>query len=58
MQLQRRVIKIIWSSKKGSTADALELADEEGRDKLRKAACRSKYPVMRGSPNGVSHMSR
>ena len=33
--IKRRVIKIIWSSNKGSTADALELADEEGRDKLR-----------------------
>ena len=35
-------------------ADALELADEEGRDKLRKAAGRSTYPLIRGLPNGVT----
>ena len=29
-------------------ADAWELRGEEGRDKLRKAAGRSKYPVIRG----------
>jgi hypothetical protein len=34
--------------------DALELSDEEGRDKLRKAAGRSKYPEIRGLPNGVT----
>ena len=37
-----------------SMADALELPGDEGRDKLRKAAGRSKYPVIRGLPNGVT----
>ena len=32
--------------------DALALRAEEGRDKLRKAAGRSKYPAIRGCPNG------
>ena len=40
--------KIIWSSEYRSMADAWELRGEEGRDKLRKAAGRSKYPVIRG----------
>ena len=40
--------RIIWSSEKGSMEDALELSGEEGRDKLRKAQGRSKYPeIMR-----------
>ena len=39
---------------KRSMADALELPGDEGRDKLRKAAGRSKYPVIRGLPNGVT----
>ena len=34
--------------------DALELYGEEGRDKLRKAAGRSTYPVIPGLPNGVT----
>ena len=40
--------KIIWSSEYRSMADAWELRGEEGRDKLRKATGRSKYPVIRG----------
>ena len=32
--------------------DAWALRAEEGRDKLRKAAGRSKYPEIRGYPNG------
>ena len=39
---------IIWSSEYGFTVDALELYGDEGRDKLRKAAGRSTYPVIRG----------
>ena len=35
-------------------ADAEALGGEEGRDKLRKAAARSKYPVTRRSPNGAT----
>ena len=38
----------IWSSEYGSMVDASELSGEEGRGKLRKAAGRSKHPVIRG----------
>ena len=31
---------------------------DEGRDKLRKASGRSKYPSIRGFPNGATHMDR
>ena len=34
--------------------DALALGGDEGRDKLRKAAGRSKYPLIRGYPNGAT----
>ena len=34
----------------------MELQGEEGRDKLRKAAGRSTYPLIRGYPNGVTRM--
>ena len=37
--------------------DALALRGDEGRGKLRKAAVRSKHPVIRRSPNGGTHMS-
>ena len=39
------------SSYKEHTEDALVHGAEEGRDKLRKAAGRSKYPVIRRYPN-------
>ena len=39
---------------KRSMVDALELSGDEGRDKLRKAAGRSKYPMIRRLPNGVT----
>ena len=35
--------------------DALALGGDEGRDKLRKAAGRSKYPLIRRCPNGATH---
>ena len=38
-------------SKQGQTVDALALGGEEGRDKLRKALGRSKYPLIQGCPN-------
>ena len=41
-------------SKKGRMADALALGGDEGRDKLRKAAGRRKWPLIRGSPNGTT----
>ena len=40
------------SSREGHRADALALRADERRDKLRKAAGRSKYPSIRGSLNG------
>ena len=45
-----------WLSKKEHKADALALGAEEGRDKLRKAAVRSKYPQTRRSPNEGTHI--
>ena len=38
--------------------DALELSDEEGRGKLRKALGRSKHPLIQGYPNGVTRSFR
>ena len=38
--------------------DALALGGEEGRDKLRKAAGRSKYPLIRGYPTGATRRKR
>ena len=38
-------------SYKEHMVDALALGAEEGRDKLRKATCRSKYPSKRRYPN-------
>lgn len=57
-ELDREERTIIWSSDYGFTVDALELYGDEGRDKLRKAAGRSTYPVIRGWPNGVTHQER
>ena len=45
-------------SKKGHRVDALALRADERRDKLRKAAGRSKYPMSRGCLNGETHMER
>ena len=45
------------SSRKEHRADALALRAEERRDKLRKAAGRSKYPKSRGYLNGETHIS-
>ena len=45
-------------SKKERRVDALALRAEERRDKLRKAAGRSKYPVIRRYLNGETHMER
>ena len=44
----------IWSSEKEFMVDASELSGEEGRGKLRKFTGRSKHPMIRGSPNGVT----
>ena len=45
-----------WSSEEEHKADALALGADEGRDKLRKAAGRSKYPVIRRYPNEGTHL--
>ena len=46
----------LWSSEEEHRADALAPGAEEGRDKLRKAAGRSTYPLIRGCPNGETRM--
>lgn len=38
-------------------ADALAHGGDEGRDKLRKSAVRSKYPLTRRCPNGTTRQS-
>ena len=45
-------------SKKERRVDALALRAEERRDKLRKAAGRSKYPEIRGCLNGETYLSK
>ena len=52
----RSKITSIRSSEEEHKADALALEAEEGRDKLRKAAGRSKYPTIRRYPNGETHL--
>ena len=49
---------ICWLSYKEHRVDALALRADEGRDKLRKATGRSKYPLSRGYPNGGTHLSK
>ena len=44
------------SSKKERRVDALAPGAEEGRDKLRKATGRSKYPAIRRYPNGETRL--
>ncbi len=46
------------SSEKGRREDALALRAEERRDKLRKAAGRSKYPVSRRYLNGETQLRK
>ena len=46
------------SSYKERRVDALALRAEERRDKLRKAAGRSKYPLIRGCLNGETRQSK
>ena len=54
----RKVCDTKWSGKKERRADALALGADEGRDKLRKAAGRSTYPLIRRCPNGETHMRK
>ena len=39
-------------NEKGARGMPVALGGEEGRDKLRKAAGRRKWPMIRGCPNG------
>ena len=43
-------------SKEEHKVNALALGAEEGRDKLRKATVRSKYPSTRRYPNEETHL--
>ena len=45
-------LKRLRKEKKGAWGMPVALGGEEGRDKLRKAAVRGKYPATRGCPNG------
>ena len=47
-----------WLSEQERRVDALALRADEGRDKLRKAAGRSKYPLIRRYPNGETHLDK
>ena len=47
-----------WLCMKERRVDALALRADERRDKLRKASGRSKYPLIRRSLNGETHMSK
>ena len=47
-----------WSSYKERRVDALALRADERRDKLRKAAVRSKYPLTRRCLNGETRLSK
>ena len=47
-----------WLSEEERRVDALALRADEGRDKLRKAAGRSKYPLIRRYPNGETHLDK
>ena len=56
-QERKFLSKVGRSSYKEHTENALASGDDEGRDKLRKAAGRSKYPLIRRYPNGETHYS-
>jgi hypothetical protein len=44
-----------WSSAEGHTVDALALAGDEGRSKLRKASGSRLQALIRGFPNGETY---
>ena len=46
------------SSEEEHMENALALGADEGRDKLRKATGRSKYPASRGCPNVGTHVMK
>ena len=53
-----RCSRLVGSSEEERREDALAPGAEEGRDKLRKAAVRSKYPMNRRCPNGGTRLRK
>ena len=51
-----RLSRTIKESKEGRMVDALAHSGDEGRDKLRKATVRRKWPLTRGYPNGTTQV--
>ena len=51
-----RLSGTINESKEGRMVDALAHSGDEGRDKLRKATVRRKWPLTRGYPNGTTQV--
>ena len=51
-----RLSGTIKESKEGRMVDALAHSGDEGRDKLRKATVRRKWPLTRGYPNGTTQV--
>ncbi len=51
-----RLSGAIKESKEGRMVDALAHSGDEGRDKLRKATVRRKWPLTRGYPNGTTQV--
>ena len=51
-----RLSGTIEESKEGRMVDALAHSGDEGRDKLRKATVRRKWPLTRGYPNGTTQV--
>ena len=50
--------ELIRLSEEERRVDALALRADEGRDKLRKALVRSKYPMIQRFPNGETWLSK
>ena len=53
---RKKSLCIVWLCKEERMVDALALRADERRDKLRKAAGRSTYPLIRRSLNGETHL--
>ena len=51
-----RLSGTIKERKEGRMVDALAHSGDEGRDKLRKATVRRKWPLTRGYPNGTTQV--
>ena len=51
-----RLLGTFKEGKEGRMVDALAHSGDEGRDKLRKATVRRKWPLTRGYPNGTTQV--